>query len=87
MMSALNWPRLVVLLLLKGLVRLYQIFISPLLGQNCRYDPTCSAYALTALERYGPLQGSWIAVKRITRCHPFGRSGYDPVPEKPKDMK
>ena len=66
---------------LKGVVRLYQLLISPWLGQNCRYEPTCSAYALTALERFGPLQGSWIAVKRIARCHPFGGTGYDPVPE------
>lgn len=81
------WLSLGVTALLKGLVRLYQIFLSPLLGQNCRYDPTCSSYAMTALERFGPLQGSWIAVKRISRCHPFGRSGYDPVPEKRKDTK
>ena len=70
--------------LLKGFIRLYQILISPWLGQNCRYDPTCSAYALAALERFGPLQGSWIAVKRIARCHPFGGSGYDPVPDASK---
>ena len=69
---------------LRGLIKVYQLVFSPWLGPNCRYDPTCSCYALIALERYGPLQGSWIAVKRIARCHPFGGSGYDPVPD-PKD--
>lgn len=69
-----------VIMALIGFVRLYQILLSPLLGPNCRYAPTCSAYTIQALQRFGPLQGSWIAVKRIARCHPFGGSGYDPVP-------
>ena len=86
-MAVVKWFRFGIVAFLKALVRVYQIFLSPLLGQNCRYDPSCSAYTITALERFGPLQGSWIAVKRITRCHPFGRSGYDPVPDKPKDTK
>lgn len=68
-------------------VRLYQLLISPLLGANCRYQPTCSAYALEAVERFGPLHGSWIAVKRIARCHPFGGSGYDPVPDPGRDNR
>ena len=74
----------------KGLiafVRLYQLLISPLLGANCRYQPTCSAYALEAIERFGPLHGSWIAVKRIARCHPFGGSGHDPVPDHGQDKR
>ncbi|MCG8687050.1 MAG: membrane protein insertion efficiency factor YidD [Desulfobacterales bacterium] len=66
--------------LLSILIRFYQIFVSPLLGANCRYEPTCSAYALEAIEKYGSLKGSALAVKRILRCHPFRAGGYDPVP-------
>lgn len=58
----------------------YRAAISPLLPPACRYTPTCSAYALEALRRHGPLRGSWLAIKRIMRCHPWGGSGYDPVP-------
>lgn len=61
-------------------VHAYRLLISPWLGSNCRYQPTCSAYALEALETHGALRGSWLALRRITRCHPFGGSGYDPVP-------
>ncbi|MFN3361540.1 MAG: membrane protein insertion efficiency factor YidD [Pseudanabaenaceae cyanobacterium] len=63
------------------LIRFYRLFISPLLGPNCRYTPTCSQYALTAIERFGAWRGSWLAIKRILRCHPFHPGGYDPVPE------
>lgn len=63
-----------------GSIRFYQKFISPALGANCRYHPTCSAYTLTAIERYGVGKGSWMGVKRISRCHPFHPGGYDPVP-------
>jgi putative membrane protein insertion efficiency factor len=62
-------------------IRLYQWFLSPLLGQNCRYHPSCSAYALEALELHGAGRGSWLAVRRICRCHPWHAGGYDPVPE------
>ena len=65
---------------LSGLVRLYQAGISPLLPGTCRYKPTCSNYALAAIERFGPWKGSWLALRRIGRCHPFGGHGYDPVP-------
>lgn len=54
--------------------------ISPMLPPACRYTPTCSQYAIEALRKYGPLKGSWLAIKRICRCHPWGGSGYDPVP-------
>ena len=64
----------------KALIRLYQIAISPYLGQNCRYQPTCSEYAIQAIEKHGPLKGSWIALKRILSCGPWGGHGYDPVP-------
>lgn len=61
-------------------VYLYRYFISPLLGINCRFMPTCSAYTMEAMEKYGALRGGWLAVKRIVKCHPFGGSGHDPVP-------
>lgn len=66
--------------LLKGLIRGYQIFISPLLGPRCRFTPTCSQYALEAIEKYGAWKGSFLAIKRICRCHPWNPGGYDPVP-------
>ncbi len=61
-------------------IRFYQLAISPHLGANCRYVPTCSQYAIEALRVHGPLRGTWLAVRRICRCHPWGGSGYDPVP-------
>ena len=66
------------------LVRGYQILISPLLGSNCRHQPTCSAYMIQALREWGPLRGGWMGVRRIAKCHPWGTSGYDPVPLRPK---
>ena len=62
-------------------IRFYQYVISPWLGPNCRFQPTCSAYAIEALERHGVLRGSWLALRRLSRCHPLGGHGYDPVPE------
>ena len=67
--------------LLLGLIRLYQLTLSPWLGRQCRYEPTCSNYAAEALERHGVRRGVWLAAKRLGRCHPWGRSGYDPVPQ------
>ena len=63
-----------------GIVRFYQVGISPLTPPSCRYTPTCSQYALEALRRYGAFKGGWLAFKRVCRCHPWGGSGYDPVP-------
>lgn len=61
-------------------VRFYQLCISPMLPRSCRFTPTCSQYAVEALRKHGPLKGSWLAIRRILRCHPWGGSGYDPVP-------
>lgn len=66
--------------LLQLLVRGYQVALSPMLPAACRYYPTCSHYAIEALEKHGALKGSWLAAKRIARCHPFRPGGYDPVP-------
>ncbi len=66
--------------LLMWLVRGYQVTISPLLPAACRYYPSCSAYALEALERHGALRGGWLSLRRLGRCHPFRPGGYDPVP-------
>ena len=65
--------------LIKG-IRFYQKYLSPLKRVHCPYTPTCSQYALEAIEKYGALKGGWLALKRICRCHPWGGSGYDPVP-------
>lgn len=65
---------------LVALVRLYQVGLSPLLPASCRYYPSCSAYAIEALERHGALRGGWLALKRLGRCHPFRAGGFDPVP-------
>lgn len=70
-------------LVLKALIRSYQLLISPLLPATCRYTPTCSSYALTAIERFGPWRGGWLAIKRIVRCNPWHAGGYDPVPQIP----
>jgi len=65
-------------------IRLYQVSISPLLGKSCRFEPTCSHYAIQAIEEWGVIKGMWLATKRIFRCHPWGGHGYDPVPKKDK---
>lgn len=71
--------------LLRRLVRGYQILVSPLAGGHCRYVPSCSAYCDEALARHGAVKGSWLALRRIVRCHPFGGSGFDPVPREDAD--
>jgi len=63
------------------LIRIYSYAISPLIGSHCRFYPSCSCYAQTALEQYGILRGSWLAVRRLLRCHPWHSGGVDPVPE------
>jgi len=64
------------------LVRVYQVTLSPWMGRQCRYEPTCSHYAIEALREYGAVRGALMAARRIARCHPFVRGGYDPVPPK-----
>jgi hypothetical protein len=67
--------------LVRGLIRGYQLLLSPVLPACCRYAPSCSHYAMEAVGRFGPGRGGWLALKRILRCHPWGDGGYDPVPE------
>ncbi len=62
------------------LIRVYQLTLSPFIGRNCRYTPTCSNYGIEAIKKYGAIKGGWLTVKRIISCNPWGGSGYDPVP-------
>jgi uncharacterized protein len=63
-----------------GLLHIYKYAISPMLGRSCRFHPSCSEYAIEALERHGPAKGLWLAIRRVGRCHPWHPGGYDPVP-------
>ncbi len=66
--------------LILPIIRFYQRFLSPLMGNNCRYLPTCSTYTYEAIDKYGVVKGGWMGIKRISRCHPWHPGGYDPVP-------
>ena len=68
--------------ILVGLIRVYQLLISPLLGPRCRFHPSCSHYAAEAIERHGPVKGGWLALRRVARCHPLHPGGHDPVPDR-----
>ena len=72
-------------LAMRGTIRLYQLAISPILPASCRFMPSCSSYAMEAIHRHGPLAGSWLAARRICRCHPWNDGGYDPVPDPSPD--
>ena len=67
------------------IIKIYQFIVSPLIGQNCRYFPTCSEYAIESLKLHGLLQGSFFAIRRISKCHPFGGHGLDPIPKRKKN--
>ena len=73
--------------LLIGLVKLYRKWISPLLGPSCRFQPTCSEFSLTAIQRFGAFKGLYLSIKRILKCHPFHPGGFDPVPDLKKQEK
>lgn len=66
--------------LLIGLIRIYQVALSPFVGNQCRFTPTCSQYAREAVERHGAMKGTWMAIRRVSRCHPWHPGGHDPVP-------
>jgi putative membrane protein insertion efficiency factor len=68
--------------LLLWIIRAYQLLVSPWLRPSCRFYPSCSCYAHTAIEKHGALRGAWLALRRVLRCHPFHEGGYDPVPDK-----
>ena len=63
-------------------IRIYQLFISPIIGQNCRFQPTCSEYTIGCLKQFGIIKGTFLSLKRISKCHPWGNQGYDPIPSK-----
>jgi len=63
-----------------GFIQFYQLSVSPILGQNCRYSPTCSQFSIEAINKYGPMSGGWLSLKRIFSCHPWGGHGHHPVP-------
>jgi hypothetical protein len=67
--------------ILIGLVRGYQLLLSPLVGHNCRFQPTCSHYMIEAIQRFGVMRGTWLGIRRISRCHPWHEGGIDPVPD------
>ncbi|MBO6079873.1 MAG: membrane protein insertion efficiency factor YidD [Bacteroidales bacterium] len=66
--------------MLIGLIKLYQVTLSPYIGRACRYTPTCSNYGIEAIQKHGPFKGTWLTIKRVLSCNPWGGSGYDPVP-------
>jgi putative membrane protein insertion efficiency factor len=67
-------------LLFLGIIRRYQLLLSPILGASCRFTPTCSQYGIEAIKKHGPFYGGWLTLKRIASCHPWGKHGHDPVP-------
>lgn len=75
-----SWPRRAAAWPFLGAIYLYRVTLSPLLGSHCRFIPTCSQYGLDAYRLHGPCRGTWLTLRRIARCHPFGGHGYDPVP-------
>jgi putative membrane protein insertion efficiency factor len=70
-----------------GIIKLYQIVLSPMLGPTCRFHPSCSHYAIDAVTEHGIIKGCWLSIKRILKCHPLNDGGYDPVPEKKQNKQ
>jgi hypothetical protein len=70
-----------------GIIKLYQVVLSPMLGPRCRFHPSCSYYAIDAITQYGLVKGCWLSLKRVLRCHPLNDGGYDPVPEKKQNKE
>jgi putative membrane protein insertion efficiency factor len=79
-MPAERIANLVIGLAMRGVIRAYQLLLAPVLPPSCRYYPSCSHYAAEAIARHGPWRGAWLGLRRLLRCHPWGGSGYDPVP-------
>lgn len=73
--------------LILGIIKLYQLLLSPLLGANCRFQPSCSNYAIQAIDRFGVVKGGYLSLRRLIKCHPFHEGGFDPVPEKTEDQQ
>ncbi len=69
---------------LLAIIRGYQLFLSPVLGNSCRFEPTCSCYTHQAIKKYGAIKGVWLGIRRISKCHPWHEGGYDPVPDQEK---
>jgi len=86
-MRLLEWIHHLLKNLLVLPIRIYQLVLSPLLGKNCRYTPTCSHYSIEAIQEWGIFRGSWMAIRRIVSCNPWGGFGYDPVPKNLKKVK
>lgn len=80
MQQWLQWLKRGIAAIFIGLIRVYQIVLSPILGASCRFTPTCSRYGIEAIKKHGPFKGGWLTLKRIGRCHPWGGHGPDPVP-------
>ena len=70
-----------------GIIKLYQIVLSPMLGPTCRFHPSCSHYAIDAITEHGMIKGTWLSIKRILKCHPLNNGGYDPVPKKKAEKR
>lgn len=85
MKSTIDWTGKISGKIMISLVKFYQVAISPYLGSNCRHTPTCSNYMIGAIREWGAAKGFWLGLKRLMKCHPWGTSGYDPVPKKPSD--
>jgi uncharacterized protein len=86
-MLIINFITKLIKLFFIALIKVYQYAISPYLPASCRYTPTCSHYGVEAIQKHGPIKGGWLTLKRFASCHPWGGSGYDPVPEKTNKKK